>query len=146
MNERTHRDNELKVLMRRRLTLHIAMLVLFTLAGCSMQKREALKAESPNHAVVATLMEEVGGGATVSAVYDLYLSSRNGGDRKLVFDATYCGGISLTWQGSNTLVLQYYPGCDIHTFQNTWWSKQATQNPRLQPIEIILIRRPGAYQ
>lgn len=132
--------------MRRLLKLHVAMLVLLVLAGCSMQKREALRAESPNQAVVATLMEEVGGGATVSAVYDLYLSSRNGGDRKLVFDATYCGGISLAWQGNNTLVVQYYPGCDIHTFQNTWWSKGDIQNPSLPPVEIILNRRPGAYR
>lgn len=132
--------------MRSRLTPRIAILVLLALAGCSMQKEEALRAESPDHAVVATLMEEIGGGATVSAVYDLYLSSQNGGDRKLVFDATYCGGISLTWQGSNTLVMQYYPGCDIHTFQNIWWSKRNIQNPNLRPVEIILIRRPDAFQ
>jgi hypothetical protein len=112
-----------------------------------MQKKEALRVESPNHAVVATLMEEVGGGATVSTVYDLYLSRQDGGDRKLVFDATYCGGISLTWPGNNTLVVRYYPGCDIHTFQNVWWSKQDIQSPRpLPPVEIILIRRPGTFQ
>lgn len=69
--------------MRSRLTLPFAMLVLLAPAGCSMQKKEALRAESPDHAVVATLMEEVGGGATVSTVYDLNLSSRHGGDRKL---------------------------------------------------------------
>ena len=132
--------------IRRRLTLHIAMLVLLALAGCSMQKKEALRAESPNHTVVATLMEEVGGGATVSAVYDLYLSSQIGDDRKLVFDATYCGGISLTWQGSNTLVMKYYPGCDIHAFKNIWWSKQDIRNPSQPPVEIILVRRPGAFQ
>lgn len=132
--------------MRGRLTLRIAMLILLALAGCSMRKEEALQAESPNHAVIATLMKEIGGGATVSTVYDLYLSSRKGGDRKLVFDATYCGGISLTWQGSNTLVMQYYPGCDIHTFQNIWWSKRNIQNPSLRPVEIILIRRQGAFQ
>lgn len=112
-----------------------------------MQKKEALTAESPDHAVVATLMEEVGGGATVSTVYDLYLSSRHGGDRKLVWDATYCGGISLTWQGNNTLVVQYYPGCDIHKFHNVWWSKQDIQSSSpLPPVEIILIRRPGTFQ
>jgi hypothetical protein len=145
--ERSHRGNDWSVLVRGRLTLPFAMLVLLAPAGCSMQKNEALRAESPNHAVVATLIEEVGGGATVSTVYDLYLSSRNGGDRKLAFDATYCGGISLTWQETNSLLVRYYPGCAIHSFQNIWWSKQDIQSPRpLPPVEIILIRRPGAFQ
>jgi hypothetical protein len=133
--------------MRSPLTLPVAALVLLvSIAACSMQKREVLRSESPDQSVVATLMEEIGGGATVSAIYDLYLSSRNNDDQKLVFSATYCGGISLKWQGSNTLFVQYYPGCDIHIFQNTWWSKQDIKNPSLPPVEIILIRGAGAYQ
>ena len=132
--------------MRGQMVRHAGLLVLLALAGCSMQKKEALRIESPDHSTVATLMEEIGGGATVSTVYQLYLSSQSDGDRKLVFDATYCGGISLAWRGSNTLVLQYNPGCDIDAFHNTWWSSKDIQNPSLPPVEIILLRRPGADQ
>lgn len=125
---------------------YVGMLVVLALAACSMQKKEALRIESPDRSVVATLMEEIGGGATVSTVYQLYLSSQSGRDRKLIFDATYCGGISLAWHGSNTLIVQYNPGCDIDAFHNTWWSSKDIQNPSLPPVEIILDRRPGANQ
>lgn len=116
------------------------------LAGCSLHSEEILRTVSPNHAAVASLIEKTGGGAAVSAEYDLYLSSPGERRTDRVFTATYCGGITLVWQDSKTLLLTYFPGCHIRDFQNMWWDKHDTQNAEGPTVEIILVRRPGADQ
>ena len=120
------------------------MPVLVALAACSVQKKKVLETESPGDAATATLIEETGGGAAVSTMYHLYLSDRSNARGQLVFDATYCGGISLAWQGTNTLVLQYLSGCYIHSFRNMWWSKMDLANASGPTVEIVLVRKPGA--
>ena len=105
---------------------------------------KVLEIESPGNSATATLIEETGGGAAVSTVYDLYLVDGSDARGQLVFDATYCGSISLTWQGAKTLVLQYLPACHIHSFRNMWWSKMDIANASGPTVESVLVRKPGA--
>lgn len=113
----------------------------FLLAGCSFHSEEILRTVSPDHAAVASLIEKTGGGAAVSAEYDLYLSSPGEGRADRVFWASYCCGITLVWRGDKTLLLTYFPGCHIRDFQNMWWDKRDIENAKGPTVEIILVRR-----
>ncbi len=68
--------------------LPISIFLPLVLAGCSLHSEQVLRTASPDHAAVATLIEKTGGGAAVSAEYDLYLSSPGEGRGERVFWAT----------------------------------------------------------
>lgn len=68
--------------------LPISIFLPLVLAGCSLHSEQVLRTASPDHVAVATLIEKTGGGAAVSAEYDLYLSSPGEGRGERVFWAT----------------------------------------------------------
>jgi hypothetical protein len=113
------------------------------LAACSSEKKESLRVESPDHATTAVMMQEVGGGAAISSMYSLYLSEGKGELGEPNLKATYCGGFSVLWQGSRTLLVEYDPDCHIRQFSNKWWSKSAIEKAQPATVEIVLIRRQG---
>ena len=114
---------------------------LLVLAACSSEKREFLRIDSPDHATTALVMQEVGGGAAISSTYSLYLLAGKDELGEPNLTATYCGGLSVVWQGSRTLLVEYDPECHIRKFSNKWWSKSAIQKAQPATVEIILIRR-----
>lgn len=114
---------------------------LLVLAACSSEKRELLRVDSPDHATTAVVMQEVGGGAAISSTYSLYLLEGKGELGEPNLKATYCGGLSVVWQGSRTLLVEYDPECHIRQFSNKWWSKSAIQKAQPATVEIVLIRR-----
>lgn len=91
--------------MTRWATVPLAALCAQGIAACTMQSQEVARSESPDHGTIARVIEEVGGPATVARVDDLYLSDQPGSYGTQVFHATYCSGISLTWQGNHVLFL-----------------------------------------
>lgn len=115
--------------------------LLLLLTGCSSEKRELKSLASPDHATTAVVMQELGGGATVSSVYSIYLSEGKGKLSEPILTATYCGGLSVSWEGGRTLLVEYDPECNIRQFINHWWSKSAIQNAQSATVEIVLIRR-----
>jgi hypothetical protein len=124
----------------RLITALLVALCTLGIAACSMHSQQVVRSESPDHATIARVIEEVGGPATVSRVDDLYLSDQRGSYGTRVFDATSCAGISLTWQGNHRLLLEYPGGCYIHKLRNLWWNKAATRNASAATVEIILVR------
>jgi hypothetical protein len=116
--------------------------MLIVLSACSSERRELTRIASPDHATTAIVIQELGGGATVSATYLLYFSDENGELSGPRLTATYCGGLSLAWKGGGTLLMEYDSECYIRQFINKWWSKSAIKDARPATVEIELIRRP----
>jgi len=115
---------------------------LLVLTACSSEKRELKRVDSPDQATTAVLMQELGGGATVSSVYSIYLSEDKGELSEPILTATYCGGLSVAWDGSRKLLVEYDSECNIRQFINYWWSKSAIQKAQHATVEIVLVRRP----
>lgn len=118
-------------------------LCLPVLVACSSERKELSRLASPNHATTVVVMREAGGGAPISSTYFVYLSDGEGELTKPNLTATYCGGLSLAWRGSGTLLVEYDPECYIRQFVNKWWSHSATQKAQSATVEIILVRREG---
>lgn len=123
--------------LRRMLLAHC----LLVLVACSSEKRQLLHVESPDHATTAVVMQEVGGGAAISSMYSLYLADGKGDLGEPNLKATFCGGLSVTWQGSRILLVEYDSECHIRQFSNKWWSKADTEKAQPASVEIVLIRR-----
>jgi hypothetical protein len=115
--------------------------LLVVLTGCSSEKRELKSLASPDHATTAIVMQELGGGATVSSVYSIYLSEDKGKLSEPILTATYCGGLAVSWEGDRTLQVEYDSDCNIRQFINHWWSRSAIQNAQSATVEIVLLRR-----
>jgi hypothetical protein len=112
------------------------------LSSCSSERTEVSRLVSPGGATIATLVREAGGGgATVSAIYYLYLSpaiSRKSDDHPIL-TATYCGP-TLRWLDGRTLQVNYTSGCDIRRFNNLWFSESDIKSAQGPTVEIILNR------
>jgi hypothetical protein len=115
-------------------------LFLLTLSACSSEKTELTRATSPDGGKTAVVMQEAGGGAAISSTYFLYISDGQNESNKPSLTATYCGGLSVAWKGSGTLLVQYDSECYIREFVNKWWSKSAIRRAQSATVEIVLIR------
>jgi hypothetical protein len=111
------------------------------LAACSVEKKELTRLASPDHATTVVVMQEVGGGAAISSTYYVYLSDGKSELSEPNLRATYCGGLSVAWEGSGRLLVEYDSECHIRQFANKWWSKSATQKAQTATVEIVLVRR-----
>jgi hypothetical protein len=119
----------------------LATLGAIALSACSSEKRELVRVASPDHATTAVVMQDIGGGAAISSVYSLYLSDGHDALNDSILQATYRGGISLAWEGSSKLLVEYDSECYIKKFSNKWWSKPAIQKAQAATVEIVLIQR-----
>jgi hypothetical protein len=117
---------------------------LLALAACSQEQKELMRVPSPDHATTAIVVQEIGGGAAISSTYYVYLQEGNGERAKPIFAATYCGGLSVGWQGPKTLLIDYHPHCHIRQFTNEWWNKGAAEKAQGATAEIILVRETDA--
>jgi hypothetical protein len=117
---------------------------LLVLVACSQEQKELMRVPSPDHTTTAIVVQETGGGAAVSSTYYVYLSEGNGERAKPVFAATYCGGLSVGWQGLRRLLIDYDPHCHIRQFTNKWWNKGAVEKAQDATAEIILVREADA--
>ncbi len=116
--------------------------LLFALTACSSETREVMRVASPDHTTTVVETREHGGGAAGSAVYYLYMLEAGGTIGAPILTATYCGGLTVTWQGNSKLQVAYDSQCNIRQFVNRWWSKSAIQNAQVATVEIVLARKP----
>jgi hypothetical protein len=120
----------------------IAVLALFS--GCSMERSEIARLDSPDHRATAVLVQEVGGGAAGSATYSLYLTDTEDQEMKRPsFVASGCSGLSVEWMDTRILKLNYPSNCAIKQFVNLWYSRLDVKNARRASVEIVLARTVG---
>lgn len=112
------------------------------LTGCSGQHKEISRQVSPDHKLVAALMETVTGEAAGSLHEDIYLNDQGAPLRldKPVFSAVGCDGLSYSWVNDYTLQIHYPTTCAITNFTNRWDRPSNIAAGRPNPIEIVLTR------
>jgi hypothetical protein len=122
------------------LSLGIAMLLLASLDGCSVEQKELRRQVSPDHKLVAVLMESLTGDAVHE---DIYVNDQGVPLNldKPVFSAVGCDHLSFEWVNDYTLQIHYETTCVINQFTNRWSRPSDVAVGRANPIEIVLIRR-----
>ncbi len=95
---------------------------LLLLSGCSAQQKEQSRQNSPNHKLVAVLMESVLKDAVGSVQEDIYVNDQDLPLNldKPVFSAVGCDRLSFEWANDYTLQIHYETTCVISQFTNRW--------------------------
>ena len=123
------------------LSLGTAMLVLTGLGGCSPEHRTISRWDSPNHKLVAFLVESVAGGEG-SVREDIYVNDEGlpPNQDNPVFTGVGCSHLSYDWVNDYTLQIHYETTCAISHFTNRWSRPSDVAVGRPNPIEIVLVR------
>jgi hypothetical protein len=129
--------------MRKHSTLGVSMLLLAALAGCSPEQKELRRLVSPDQKLVAVLMESMSGNAAGSVHEDIYVNDQGIPLNldKSVFSGVGCDHLSFEWENDYTLQIHYETTCAIIQFTNRWSRPSDVAAGRLNPIEIILVRK-----
>jgi hypothetical protein len=130
-------------LMKQRLTLGASILLFVGLAACSPEQKELRRQTSPSQKLVAVLLESITRKAGGSVRDDIYVNDQGLPLNldKPVFSAMGCDHVSFEWVNDYTLQIHYETVCVINQFTNRWSRPSDVAVGRLNPIEIVLIRK-----
>jgi hypothetical protein len=120
----------------------LAVVALLLLAACSVKRTELARIVSPDHRAIAVLVREDAGGAAGSTAYYLYLvdaQSKKELDHPNL-TGIRCEGLSIAWEDSTTLQVNYDSKCAIKQFLNRWYSSSGVSNVQPAYVEIVLVR------
>jgi hypothetical protein len=123
-------------------------LVLMALSACSVDRQERVSGVSPDHQLVAILIEASSGGAIGDTWYELNVNEKlYPRDLKHpVLIASHCEPPPFSWLDNHTIQVHYTLGCTISQFTNIWYKPSDLAHGTVAPIEIILVRHPTATE
>jgi hypothetical protein len=135
--------NNSKQLVRKFGALGASILLVLGLESCSAEQKELDRRSSPNHKIVAVLMESLLKDAAGSVQENIYMNDQGLPLNldKPVFSAVGCDHVSFEWLNDYTLQVHYETVCVINQFTNRWSRPSDVAVGRPNPIEIILIRK-----
>ena len=97
-----------------------------TLVGCSESSANGqLQQRSCTAEYCAEIRFDAGGGAATSTYSSVYISAKNGADRRLILSGDNMDHLSLRWPDGRTLQICYASG-GISSFTNTWSASKSS--------------------
>ncbi len=113
------------------------------LGGCSAgSSNEALQQRSCAARFCAEVRFDAGGGAATSTYSSVYVSTKDGADRRVILSGDNMDHLALRWYGERTLQIRYSGGT-IGSFTNTWSASRTSGNVG-GDVEAVLLKVKGS--
>ena len=127
----------------RNLSAVLSFMTISALVGCSAGSAdEQLQQQSCTVEFCAEVRFDAGGGAATSTYSSVYISAKNGADRRLILAGNNLDNLSLRWSDGHTLQIRYAGG-GISSFTNTWSSSNSSGRVG-GDVEAVLLKTNGS--